>query len=88
MGVASGGKVCRDVWWRLCQSLLCVPATCARYYEQYGLCVLCPTVDHGASLAASVGFPILLALGAGLFFLLRGMMPRGLMKVRPGSYPL
>ena len=52
-----------------------------RYFEQYGACVPCPTATAGASIAASVGLPVVLLLVFGTMFHLRAVLPQGLMKV-------
>ena len=52
-----------------------------RYFEQYGVCALCPTAQSPASILASVGFPLLLAAVVGALVALRAMMARGMMKV-------
>ena len=45
------------------------------------MCARCPTARSAISIAASIGLPLLLTMIFGGLFVLRSMMPRGMMKV-------
>ena len=53
-----------------------------RYFEQYGVCAPCPTQGGGKSIVAAIALPLLLLGFFVVLFMLRSMMPRGMMKVR------
>ncbi len=53
----------------------------SRFFEKYGVCAECPSAASGLSIAASIGLPLLLAMIFAGLFVLRSMMPRGMMKV-------
>jgi hypothetical protein len=62
-------------------SLLC--DVCIKgYYQQYGVCTPCPTHASSSSIVSTVLFPLVLAGLFGALFLLRNMLPQGLLKVR------
>lgn len=67
------------------RNFLCIVVFCvyvARFFEQYGRCVRCPSRADSASIASAVGLPLFLAAVFGLLYAVRDLMPPGLLKVR------
>ncbi len=59
----------------------------ARFFEQYGQCVRCPSRADSASIASAVGLPLFLAAVFGLLYAVRDLMPPGLLKVAESVQP-
>jgi hypothetical protein len=77
---AAAGNVSRGACAVGYAGVLC--SACARdFFPQYGKCAPCPTKASPVSWVVSISLPLVIVLLFGVMFVLRGMMPRGMMKV-------